>query len=470
MITTMSLRGVAIQCPRRVSFLGLAVAAQGCLLGGCGGAVSHNGGGGATGLEPKDSAADSGASSEPPVSGSDGGASSKPKPAEPFAGSPEEYWATIERIARARLEECLVVRADYSLGGSFGTRILPTELFVQAIVEERVRAFRSGLDEGRLAFDAAAAGACLLKTSQQSCYEYRRERALGTDCHDDPLVVGRVQTGGFCERWEECASPDDFCDRLENACPASACKLRARSGESCAVRPCVEGTRCTDVEPYLCVPSPAPGLDGKACSLVGCDAGLFCSTGRTCRRYVERIDCQANGDCPFLEVCLLQSGATSGVCGPGRGAGEVCRPGAFGQHDCSFSTDCRLGADGVPVCTSPWAKPGERCRNTGANGGIVCIEGFCNVLDQTQEGICIPLLGQGDTCTLGNCAAGLECTTNGCQPVSSEPCTDSSCSEAMYCTVWGQCAPATPAGEPCRASSECGFGSACVDRTCRLCP
>jgi hypothetical protein len=396
-------------------------------------------------------------------------------PAQPFAGSPEEYWTVIERLRRQRQEECLGIRADYSIHSAFGSTILPTELFVEWVVKERTRAFRDGLNRGRLDFDASAAGACVSKTSQQGCDDYRREVALGTACADDPQVVGRVQTGQYCEREEDCAGSDNTCVYLDNACPGSACLARARSGESCADRRCVEGARCAvDAALALCVTA-APLTEGEVCQPFQCAEGLFCSNGRSCRRYVEALACQTNGDCPHLEVCLLESGATSGLCGPGRNAGEVCHRTSPTEDDCSFTTDCRPRGDGVAVCTDVWARSGEICRNTGANGGIVCIEGFCDIANAaTQEGVCVPLLGPGQACTLGNCAAGLECEVNGCQPIG-ERCGSSSCSTAMYCAHGGehdgQCRPLTPTGSACvRSSGECGFGAACVDNTCRPCP
>jgi hypothetical protein len=450
--------------------LALAVVAQGCLLGACTGVASRQGDGAAPDLEAQDSAADRDAGAETSVSGG-GDASSDVNPATPFAGSPEDYWAMSERLLRKRLEECLAVRADYTLGGRFGTRILPTELFVTALVEDRVGAFRGGLDSGRLVFDAAAAGACLSKTEQQSCYDFRREWALGTNCLEDPQIAGAIQTGGYCAREEECVSPGDTCVYRGNACPASACLARAHAGESCADRWCVEGTRCSlEVDP-ICVAAAAPPTEGQACDPLGCAAGLFCSNGRTCRPYAERIDCRANGDCPFLEVCLLENGVTSGICGPGRGAGEVCRLGPANEQDCSPTTDCRPRSDGVPVCTDVWVKAGELCRNTGSKGGIVCIEGFCDIRNATtQEGVCVPLLGPGEMCFLNNCAAGLDCTTNGCQPVVAR-CSSSSCPAGLYCANNGQCAPVTPPGGQCVPNGDaCGPGSACIDGICRLCP
>jgi hypothetical protein len=66
-----------------------------------------------------------------------------------------------------------------------------------------------------------------------------------------------------------------------------------------------------------------------------------------------------------------------------------------------------------------WAPVGALCRNTGGNGGIVCIDGYCDVISSAnQQGVCVASAQLGEECYGGSCAPGLECTEAGCQPES----------------------------------------------------
>jgi hypothetical protein len=117
---------------------------------------------------------------------------------------------------------------------------------------------------------------------------------------------------------------------------------------------------------------------------------------------------------------LIAPGEGSGHCGPGRAEGEPCRRDVTFESDCAFPLDCRSANGGELTCTNAWVEVGERCRNTGSAGGVVCIDGTCDIKAEdraTQEGICVPLGQAGDPCYVGSCLPGLDCTANGCQPV-----------------------------------------------------
>jgi hypothetical protein len=377
---------------------------------------------------------------------------------DPFAGPPEEYWREIERLRRDRFEECLGMRADYDITGY---QVLPVDYFIERFAESNQRTFRRGLESGRLRFDADAAGACLAKVSSESCEELRRDNALLSECYWESNIVGTVETGGFCERWEECESPDDVCYVTDSFCSSGKCTPRSRPGESCDFIGCIDGARCSEIQPYVCEAS-ARAKEGESCASSECEAGLFCSGRRLCHEYSEPLGCTAKADCPHLQACLIEPGEGEGICGPGRAVGAACGMGASGEDDCTWAAACRDS-----VCTDVWVPEGATCRNTGSRGGLTCIESRCQILDaMTQEGVCGPFPGEGEVCTVGGCAPGFDCTVDGCTPLSF--CERESCGAGTYCSSSG-CLPEKAAGEMCSAADECGFAMACVGGICGAC-
>lgn len=338
-------------------------------------------------------------------------------PVEPFQGTTEEYWTFVAQTARAREEECFGVPAAF---GMMNSNVVSAHYLIEAELAWRLRDVQPSIDAGRVHFDRQRAAECLQRLATQSCEELRRDLALHPEgCVDDGLV-GLIEPGGVCEQWVDCAGNDFACygtglDEPRRCTPLSG------PGESCDFIGCASGNFCTptgasneELPWFTCVPR-APAGVGEPCGESPCAEGLYCSQ-RGCRAYQADMPCLVNADCPYLQVCLVEPGAP-GRCGRAHDEGEPCSGSAF-ENDCAFSLDCRPNPQGLAVCTSVWVPVGEMCRNTGSNGGIVCIDGICAIEDAaTQEGVCVPSHRLGEACYLGSCAPGLECTAEaGCQP------------------------------------------------------
>lgn len=337
---------------------------------------------------------------------------------EPFPGTPEQYWRALAETTRARRQECLGIRAD---ADTLASNIVSATYVIEHEVTRRKSYLAGSLEAGRLRFDRSRAALCLGRVTTQSCEDFRRDSVLAPDCADTAMV-GLVPRGGECFTSIDCVGGDDYCESLDGK--TAHCAPRARLGEGCAFRACVDGARCPDAIPPLgqldslkCEPIPTVA-DGAPCwSAVACAAGSFCTVGSVCRAYGSNLSCADNDDCPYAEPCLIPPGASVGQCGPGRSEGAPCRRDALSRSDCAFPLDCRASGGSDPVCTDTWVGIGERCRNTGSQGGINCIDGTCAVeVRETQEGTCVPLGRLNEACYVGSCMPGLECTAaNGCQ-------------------------------------------------------
>jgi hypothetical protein len=345
-----------------------------------------------------------------------GGAGTPAEPLEPFDGTTEEYWTQVIETELARQEECFGVPADYVM---LNSNVVSAHYVVERELRQRLRSLQPSIDAGRARFDRQVAAACLQRLVNQSCEELLLDLARGEKCVDDALI-GLVPLGGACEAAIDCASPDQFCYGRPPNEPL-VCTPLSGPGQPCDFIGCTRDSECVQTKPdpsdmpaFTCVAKP-PAREGEACNFGSCAEGLLC-LNQVCRVYRPNASCASNLDCPHLQVCLRDPTGSNGHCGRPRAEGESCG-GTSAENDCAYSFDCRANAQGQTVCTSVWAPIGALCRNTGANGGIVCIDGNCDVVSSaSQEGVCVAADQLGEECYLGSCAPGLECTAAGCQP------------------------------------------------------
>lgn len=353
-----------------------------------------------------------------PASGGAGAAGAPSEPVESFDGTTEEYWAQVIKTERARQEECFGVPADYVM---LGSNVVSAHYLVEKELQQRLRYVQPSIDAGRARFDRQVAAECLQRMLTQSCEDLLLDVARGERCVDDALI-GLVPSGGACEQAIDCASPDQLCyGRPPDEPPV--CTPLSGPGESCDFINCTRDSECVQTRPdpfdipaFTCVAKP-PSAEGEGCNFGGCADGLLC-LNQVCRAYQANAPCASNIDCPYLQVCLRDPTGLNGHCGRPRAEDEACS-GTPAENDCAFSFDCRADAQGQLACTSVWAPIGALCRNTGSDGGIVCIDGYCDVISSdNQEGVCVAADQLGDECRVGSCAPGLECTETGCQPES----------------------------------------------------
>jgi hypothetical protein len=105
---------------------------------------------------------------------------------------------------------------------------------------------------------------------------------------------------------------------------------------------------------------------------------------------------------------------------------------------------------------------------TGATcySGFDCVEGFCELGASGCSGACVRLGRQGESCA-NDCAPGLGCRNDSCQPLSQDggPCP---CDEGLRCDATGTCRAQGTAGAPCQGPDDCAFEFDCAaDSTCR---
>jgi hypothetical protein len=395
----------------------------------CGGNSSHSsrsvggsnaGGGGAGGdvVETGGNVSAAGTGGASAVPSGAGAAGTPSEPITPFEGTTEEYWTQVAETELARHEECFGVPADY---GMLNSNVVSAHYLVEKELRRRLRNVQPSIDAGRTRFDRQVAAECLQRLIAQTCEELLLDAARGDRCVDDALI-GLVPLGGACEQAIDCSSPDQSCYGRPPEEPL-VCTPLSKPGQPCDFIGCTRDSECVQTGPdpfetpaFTCVAKP-PGGEGEACNVGGCAEGLLC-LNQVCRAYQASAPCAANVDCPYLQVCLRDRAGVNGHCGRPRAEGEACN-GTPVENDCAFSFDCRADAQGQLACTSVWAPLGAPCRNTGANGGIVCIDGNCDVVSSAnQQGVCVAPDQLGDECYVGSCAPGLECTQAGCQPES----------------------------------------------------
>lgn len=182
---------------------------------------------------------------------------------------------------------------------------------------------KTAVDEGRLTYDAEAAGQCFLGRGSSRCGQFPNAEgggllptASGDSCED--WITPEVELGGTCRT--NLACQEGFC-WIPAGAEEGTCRERPGEGENCAS--CME-----------------TGDGNRRCSLYGCaQDGYRCQTTDGSGSETEHV-CQAVGT-----------------------AGEQC----------SVDSDCRTrlcGEDGT--CEAKKA-PGEPCEWGGA-----CESGFCN--------------------------------------------------------------------------------------------
>ncbi|HUQ06597.1 MAG TPA: hypothetical protein VM261_29040 [Kofleriaceae bacterium] len=226
------------------------------------------------------------------------------------------------------------------------------------------------------------------------CIERRRNASCDRTTADWRTVAascagafrGEVPNGGTCYLAVECRDGD---------CPVNPCSVDtccshtcvdvpepAHRGESCAGRPCVDGSFCNEFQ--ICTALVAAG--GACSSWEQCSYGLYCN-GSVCANTPGRGEPCSEEICEnwFGDRCL----PASGTCEPLAAAGEPCE----------WSTDCQLPLlCEASICSDP-PEVGEPCVDSG----------FCRVGAYCSGGICVAQQANGEPC-----AGGLECKTLFC--------------------------------------------------------
>lgn len=168
-------------------------------------------------------------------------------------------------------------------------------------------------------------------------------------------------------------------------------------------------------------PNGDPCLTGDECLSARCINGFCCA-----------------GDCEDNEVCNI----------PGREG--TCIPESTGViTDCVDNDDCEETAS-TPFCVD------NVCCDDPCDDGSCVEPGF--------EGVCIPLLGDGELCDEDNQCGSRFCSDNG-------RCCRERC-DGGFCDEFGICSPLSDLGDPCGEDAQCGsnvcdaFDQICCNRKC----
>lgn len=221
-------------------------------------------------------------------------------------------------------------------------------------------------------------------------------------------------------------------------------------------------------EAQLCKPLAGDGALADPCFSMGevgflrlgdtCAQGLTCVNSLCVQLLQDTGALCAHGFCPPGHECSDPDADGIRTCEPFPGAGDSCNP-----HTSACPAD--LLCDPVlRVCADP---PGP---------GQACPQGRCTADSICVNAVCEPFAGDGAPCGAVGCASGLRCdfNTNTCAPRlgASEPCFFSDdCAEGLTCDQLAAVCVALPGeGQECSVGL-CASGLQCnFDNTCEAPP
>jgi hypothetical protein len=297
------------------------------------------------------------------------------------------------------------------------------------------------------------AGAIVTTTCANGC-------TPGAGCNDLPPV-------GFACDAGQCAG-------------TAACQQDTGGTSRCCVRNCAaEGKVCSPTGSCECPPGQVAA--GAGCLLQAgdpCQSGTQCPNGlcvdgvccqEACGGFCER--CQAGtGLCAAVAAGQQELDAASGnscsngfECTGTRGdcrarTGQPCSN-ADGSGCVSGACEATVGG-GALVCCSQACANGLSCRGTG-QGCVQCESAAqCPNGCNTVQGICNPLKGNGESCSVAS-----QCGSNACiqaTDTGSRCCTG--CQPGQQCSPQGTCVSQLPGvGQPC-PGGQCSGDLACSVR------
>ncbi|MFP2925448.1 hypothetical protein ACLESO_09545 [Pyxidicoccus sp. 3LG] len=307
--------------------------------------------------------------------------------------------------------------------------------------------YDAALDEGRVRYDAEAAGQCVALLREGACDESpyslpMQQRGIEYDprCR---FLLGQVEEGGACQWSTECTD-GTYCDALPWAC-GGVCKRGTVPEPVVALDACAPGTILIGGKCLTPGGAGAPcgARDGKALGV--CGAGTYCDqaqgTHGTCQPVASEGASCHDYDGPQCGWSLY---CRDGRCQKARGEGEACKApgtGRFGTLECRDELFCD-GDNGQPGTCRLRREAGAACRNAFECGDEMNCAG-----SKPQEGVwgtCQPAPRQGESCAERPCAVGLVCS---------------------FASM--TCVSPSRLGEPCAAPDECYFSGTCVDGVCR---
>ncbi|MCP3136474.1 hypothetical protein [Pyxidicoccus xibeiensis] len=325
--------------------------------------------------------------------------------------------------------------------------------------------YDEALEDGRLSYDAEAAGRCVAALRDGDCrVAPLSQTALMYGLEYDPAcqVLRTEEPAEACAYDLECGEQGQCRYRQDNAC-AGACEPRPKEGEPAFTAQCVpglirsgfngvcrrpiqEGGSCVETQGGFTLPLPCEeglwcdadgsgkcqrtGSEGDACEDLRfgstCGAAFFCKDGRCSRRARQGEACSVPGPTTLLweEQCQGEL-----FCDAAPGASGTCQARGAEGASCRETVECAVGltclgvgneqAPGVQgTCGTPRG-PGERCERY-ENGFSNCAASHgCSDV----SGTCVPFVNVGERCgSEGLCVNGM-CSDEGrCVPIEAFVC------------------------------------------------
>ncbi|MBX3272734.1 MAG: hypothetical protein KF729_20905 [Sandaracinaceae bacterium] len=269
--------------------------------------------------------------------------------------------AQCEAVARCALAEVLYDQAHTS------------ETHCRTTARARLAAYEGA----SIAFDAAAAEACLAEAARVACeQDFYLQDGLPLAC--DAALRGTVADGAACASGLDCVSGLCGCMRT--------CEPVAGVGAACTEMPCARGSRC---EGGTCVANVAPRREGEPCTAGfephgDCGVQLRCIEG-TCRA-ASSLRVRTEGEPCEWSTTEPATLAEAAWCAAGlecdtSGSSQVCRRPLANGVECSSYSLCDRAAGScqgpsTEIQCRPYANAGEECwpegRGSACAPGLVC--------------------------------------------------------------------------------------------------
>ncbi|MBW2990786.1 hypothetical protein KY348_03710 [Candidatus Woesearchaeota archaeon] len=246
-----------------------------------------------------------------------------------------------------------------------------------------------------------------------------------------------------------------------NVCTTDSC-----SSGVCVNSPVSAGVSCSGCGGAICE------CHGGFCVNAGCTSDSDCSDGFVCNVGSGLcVECLVVGDCDDGEECTSDS-CVSNFCSHAKlGDGSSCAgdSGSCCSGVCvtsiendGFSDDCRGG----PLCVAGvlryyYDNNGELCGDFQCRE---CLNGFCNVDDNSRCGY-----GSGDVCVAGTCSSSGCSSDSECSATPSTPYCDTGSGLCVECLQASQCDDGNECTSGVCVSGSCSFSSLPTGSSCTTC-
>jgi hypothetical protein len=353
----------------------------------------------------------------------------------------DDLGTCLDRAFCARLAEC-----GFGDPGDTDCSDLASGISGSVTARTLAVAVRTSAAGNRVAYDPAAAPACLAAIAATPCRELNVNQLPIASC---TMFAGR--TIGTCGYPYECA-PGTACAYISanyyvDSCGNDVCKPVAADGAPCQTTPCAAGGHCIYVQPsYVC----ASGQAGAQCNYdYDCATGLWCDypgtshidgAGTCTQGFGAGHACTSDGQCGGVLSCVGRYlSPPAGTCVDTTVAGAACDGWCYGALLCAGAAPAQLG-----TCV-PQPKVGDPCPpDIGCGYFMRCDD---RGTPDPSDDVCAMRGELGATCTVGQCNQGDVCTAD----VNGRPT--------------GTCVEPFPDGTGCYNADECASG-ACTSFVC----